>query len=138
MEEKMKRNQRGFTLIEIIAVLVILGILAAVAIPKYLDIQNEARVKAAKGQVAEVKGRLSTGLAGYMLSNGSKPAGGSALVTFVNNKNPNSCPTSATTEGDFEFACTGQAGTKIVVITVTEVQTNPLNPSVTGTFTFSD
>jgi prepilin-type N-terminal cleavage/methylation domain-containing protein len=36
-------NQDGFTLVEIIAVLVILGILAAVAIPKYFDLQAEAK-----------------------------------------------------------------------------------------------
>ena len=37
----MLGNQRGFTLLEIIAVLVILGILAAVAVPKYIDLQEE-------------------------------------------------------------------------------------------------
>lgn len=67
-----KRNQKGFTLIEIIAVLVILGILAAVAVPKYMDMQGEARIKAAQGAISETKARLSSGYAVALLrSNGA-------------------------------------------------------------------
>ena len=51
----MLRNQKGFTLIEIIAVLVILGILAAFAIPKYFNLQSEARGKAIGGAIAALQ-----------------------------------------------------------------------------------
>lgn len=137
MKKKMK-DQRGFTLIEIIAVLVILGILAVVAIPKYLSTMDEARNKAAQGQIGEVKGRLSQALATYMLkNNGAKPADGGVLITEANTLKPNSCPTSETTEGDFTFKCAAGSG-QVVKISVTKVQGNALSPVQDGNFTFSD
>ncbi len=61
-------NQKGFTLIEIIAVLVILGILAAVAIPRFMDLTTVASDKAAMQAVAEGKSRLSNQFARDLLT----------------------------------------------------------------------
>jgi len=51
------QHQQGFTLLEIIAVMVILSILAAVAIPRYVSVDESARQKAIDAGIAELNGR---------------------------------------------------------------------------------
>ena len=51
----MVRTQKGFTLIELVMVIVILGILAAVAIPKYLDMRTEALSATFQGVCGSLK-----------------------------------------------------------------------------------
>ena len=56
----MKRSlEAGFTLIEIVMVLVLLGILAGVAAPKFFDLRDTAEEKAAQAVAAEVQARLN-------------------------------------------------------------------------------
>lgn len=49
MHYKIKMTQSGFTLIELVIVIAILGILSAIAIPKLVNISNDAQVAATKG-----------------------------------------------------------------------------------------
>ena len=54
-----KKKKNGFTLIEVIAVLVLLGILAAVAVPRYVDMTVAANARAIDAAIAELNGRES-------------------------------------------------------------------------------
>lgn len=61
------KKQSGFTLIEIVMVLVLLGILTAVAVPKYFDLQKEANEKAAATYAAEYQARLNAHFAKQLM-----------------------------------------------------------------------
>lgn len=55
----IQKSQGGFTLIELVIVIVILGILAAVAVPRFIDLSTEAEAAATAG----IAGSLSSGSA---------------------------------------------------------------------------
>jgi MSHA pilin protein MshA len=82
----MLKSKGGFTLIELVMIIVILGILAAIAVPRYADLKTDARASAVKGMEGAVRAAAQIVHARAILDNqtgatGSVTIEGTAIAT---------------------------------------------------------
>jgi MSHA pilin protein MshA len=71
----MRQVQRGFTLIELVMVIVILGVLAAVAIPKFVDLKGDAQQAAMQGVAGAAASASAINYSGCSIKNNVPTAG---------------------------------------------------------------
>lgn len=89
------RNNRGFTLIEIMVVVVILGILAAVIVPRFLSRPDEAKVTKAKVDMKSIEEALGL----FKLDNGFYPSTDQGLKALVEKPQTGQIPSKFSAEG---------------------------------------
>lgn len=73
-------KQRGFSLLEIMVVLIIIGVLAAMVAPRFIEQADVAKVKSSKVQMKTIGEALKL----YRLQHGKYPASGEGLKALVN------------------------------------------------------
>ena len=131
------KNQQGFTLIEIIAVLILLGILAAVAVPKYMDMQTDAQAKAVDGALASGASNATMAYSKFLLTNSVTPTS----ITDNNEWSDGTNTQAITTDlGDFTAGYKYVATTGVVTVTIKTGPSwfDPHGANVTKTFTIQE
>lgn len=92
----MLKSKKGFTLIELVMVIVILAILAAVAIPRFIDLKTDAEKATAKGIASAIMGSATMLHAQYLVKGTVYTLGNTLTATSaVNGANISGGPTLA-------------------------------------------
>jgi general secretion pathway protein G len=84
----LQRNSIGFTLIEVLVVVAILGILAAIVVPRIMDRPDEAKRVAARADIGAIVQALKL----YRLDNGFYPSTDQGLLALVQRPTSNPAP----------------------------------------------
>ena len=84
-------NKKGFTMIELVVVIVILGILAAIALPKFLDLSGKAKQAVCDGNVGAINAALAVKFAENAVNGNAVYPDAISAEMFADGKVP-ACP----------------------------------------------
>ena len=119
-------KQTGFTLIELVIVIIVLGILAATAVPKFINLQDDAKASAMQGLEAAIHSAANivyskAAIAGVETSTAATPvsaAGGTDISTIYGYPTANAAGIEAAVElsGFTTFVSSGQYGDEVLFV----------------------
>ncbi|MFO1390549.1 type II secretion system protein [Cellvibrio sp.] len=135
----MNKQQSGFTLIELIAVIVILGILAATAIPKFVNLSSDARTAKVNAALGAMKSAANMAHGKYLINPVSPQDFEDVSVAFVNAyPNAVSIASLAGLSGpDYTIVTAGTTTTVTVMTNCSTSYTEPTSAILPPTYTLT-